>query len=100
MMTIPNGARRTITGRELRQIPREMREIIKLAQDQGWSVWKTQRNHFRFRPPAGSPQPGRPAGHEDNRAGGRTLTHGSTDSDRRAMSYFRTELRRAGLEGV
>jgi hypothetical protein len=100
--TIPNGGQRqrVLTDREMRGIPKELREIIKIAQKAGWSCWKTSKNHFRFRPPAGSPLPRVPAGHEDHRGGGRTLTHGSTDSDRNGLDNFRADLRGYGLDGV
>lgn len=95
MTTIPNGG-----TSDLGKIQnKELREIILIARAAGWSVWKTHRNHLRFKPPAGSLQP-REGDHEDHRAGGRTLTHGTTDSDRRGLHALRSDLRRAGLEGV
>lgn len=101
-MTIPNGSTqpRRLSNRDLRGIPKELREIIQTAQAAGWDVWKTNRSHFRLRPPAGSPLPRRPENHEDHRGGSRTLTHGSTDSDTKALDNFRADLRGYGLEGV
>ncbi|UTN93064.1 HicA-like toxin [Streptomyces phage Marky] len=99
-MTIPTSAQRTLSPRELRGISKELREIIKIAQSEGWSVWKTARSHFRFRPPAGSTGPRCPSNHEDHRGGGRTLTHGSTGSDTKGLDNLRADLRGYGLEGV
>lgn len=98
MKTIPNGG--TADLGNIRS--RELLEIVKIARAADWTVWKTRRGHLRFRPPAGSPRPvdGRTADHEDHRAGGRTLTHGTTDSDSNALQLFRADLRRAGLQGV
>jgi hypothetical protein len=80
---------------------KDMVELILIARAAGWLVWKTKRSHLRFRPPApaGSPCPDT-GDHEDHRGGGRTLTHGTTDSDVYGMKKFRADLRRAGLEGV
>ncbi len=100
MTTIPSGGQRTLSQRDLRGVPKEMREIIKIAQKAGWSVWRTSKSHFRFRPPAGSPRPRVPDNHVDHRGGGRTLTHGSTDSDRNGLDNFRADLRGYGLDGV
>jgi hypothetical protein len=80
-MTIPNG-RRALTPRELRCIKhKELRAIVRVALDAGWEVWKTKSNHLRFRPPAGSPRPRVPAGHEDHRGGATSAqTCAGTDS--------------------
>lgn len=100
-MTIPNGdARRTLSARDLRGISKELREIIKIAQAAGWECWKTNRSHFRFRAPAGSPIPRKPAGHQDHRSGSRTLTHGSTGSDTKGLDNLRADLRGYGLDEV
>jgi predicted RNA binding protein YcfA (HicA-like mRNA interferase family) len=96
-MTIPTGGTEKLGKIKCK----EMAEIIRIARAAGWTVWRTRGCHFRFRPPAGSPGPRRGAGdHEDNRAGGRTLTHGSSDSDANGLKNFRADLRRAGLDGV
>ncbi|AWY07541.1 HicA-like toxin [Streptomyces phage LazerLemon] len=99
-MTIPNGEPRRLTPREMRGMPKELREIVKAAQGAGWSVWKTRRSHLRFRPPAGSPRPRVPSGHEDHRAGATSLTTGTTPSDMRGLDNLRADLRGYGLEGV
>jgi hypothetical protein len=98
--TIPNGGPRRLTPREMRGIPKELREIIKAAQAAHWDVWKTAKSHIRFRPPAGSPRPRCPEGHEDHRAGATSLTTGSTPSDMRGLDNLRADLRGYGLEGV
>lgn len=95
MATIPNGG-----TADLGKIQnKELRAIILAARAAGWTVWKTHRNHLRFRPPADSPEPCK-GDHQDHRAGGRTLTHGTTDSDVKGLRALRSDLRRAGLEGV
>lgn len=95
MTTIPNGG-----TADLGKIQnKELRALIRAARAAGWTVWKTHRNHLRFRPPAGSTC-GPVGDHQDHRAGGRTLTHGTTDSDVKGLQALRSDLRRAGLEGV
>lgn len=94
-MTIPNG-----TARLGKIKDKEMREVIAIARAANWTVWRTKGGHLRFRPPAGSPRPAAAGDHEDNRGGGRTLTHGTSDSDQNGMKNFRADLRREGLEGV
>ena len=98
-MTIPTATRQ-LTARQMRGLPKELREIIKIAQGAGWSCWKTAKSHIRFRPPAGSPRPRCPANHEDHRGGATTLTTGSTPSDVKGLDNLRADLRGYGLEGV
>jgi hypothetical protein len=95
--TIPNGG-----VSDLGKLSKEMKDVVRIAREAKWTVWKTRKGHLRFRPPAGSTRPrdGQTGDHEDHRSGGRTLTHGTTDSDVNGVNLFRADLRREGLEGV
>ena len=98
-MTIPNDAR-SLSSSEMRKVPKELRALIKTAQRAGWDVWRGRSNHYQFRPPKGQILPRKPDGHQDHRAGSRTLTLAATASDPRALDNFRADLRGYGLQGV
>lgn len=99
-MAIPNGTRKTLSAKDARSLPKEARELVKLAQKAGWEVWRSRTSHIQFRPPAGQVIPRKPEGHQDHRAGSRTLTLASTPTDKRALDNFRADLRGYGLQGV
>lgn len=58
----------------------DMRTLVSLAKEQGWTVSRTKRGHFRFVSPSGE-----------------TLVTGGTPSDWRQMKNFVSDLKRRGL---
>lgn len=56
-------------------------EVVKQAEEAGWTTAKTRKNHWRFNPPGGGPP---------------VFTSG-TPGDFRAFQNFLTKLRRAGF---
>lgn len=61
-------------------IPKELRTLAKLAEQQGWEITKTSGGHFRWRGPDGA-----------------LVISGSTLSDHRAVKNMQARLRRGGL---
>ncbi len=61
----------------------DIRDVIKAAQQQGWIVETTARNHWKFVPPS--------------REQGGPFYHSGTPSDVRAIRNLISMLRRAGL---
>jgi predicted RNA binding protein YcfA (HicA-like mRNA interferase family) len=59
----------------------EIRELVRRAHKQGWSVERTRNGHLRFRPPTGKGQ----------------AIVGTTPSDHRTIRNIRAHLRRLGL---
>lgn len=60
---------------------KEVRRLARAAADAGWDVKRTGGGHLRFLPPEGKP-----------------LFMSSTPSDFRAVTNFRAQLRRSGLQ--
>jgi hypothetical protein len=58
----------------------DFKDIRKEAESQGWAVDKTQKGHWRFRPPKGE-----------------IIVTSGTPSDYRAILNFVARLRRGGL---
>lgn len=65
----------------LSQIPRDLRNLAKLAQSQGWTLKPTSKGHLRFQAPGGM---------------GMVLAS-STPSDYRSSKNLLSRLRRFGL---
>lgn len=66
----------------LNQIPRDLRNLAKLAQSQGWTLQPTRKGHVRFNAPDGAT----------------TVLAGGTPSDHRSTKNLLSLLRRSGLE--
>lgn len=62
---------------------RLIKEWMKLAIEQGWTVEKTGGGHWKFKPPTGP-----------------FVIAPSSPSDHRSVLNLRSELRRKGLQGV
>ena len=60
---------------------RDYRGLAELAEDQGWTIMKTNGNHVKFQPPKGQ-----------------GIITASTPSDHRAVANFKSHLRKAGLK--
>ncbi len=61
---------------------KDLKYLIRLAEDSGWSVRRTRGGHWQFVPAL---------------AGAQIVTVASTPSDHRAFSNIRAALRRSGL---
>ncbi len=64
-------------------INKNLRDLLNAAMEQGWAVSRTRNGHWRCVPP----EPNNPI-----------VVTGSTASDRRSLSNFRSQLRRGGLD--
>ncbi len=62
---------------------KELKQLIRIAREQGWKVEPTRKGHWWFRPP--------------NPADGQVLVAG-TPSDHRALKNAKAKLRQAGLD--
>jgi predicted RNA binding protein YcfA (HicA-like mRNA interferase family) len=78
---IPVLPRRRDGDEDANPFPGTIRDIIKAAQRQGWTVTMTGGNHYRFKSPAGP-----------------VVFTASTPSDWRAIRNIVARLRRAGLD--
>jgi predicted RNA binding protein YcfA (HicA-like mRNA interferase family) len=64
------------------RVPKPLRQIAKLAVDQGWRVETTKRNHIQFKAPDGI----------------HIVTTSGTPSDWRSNKNLTAQLRRNGLD--
>ena len=67
-----------------RRIDRDVRPLVKAAQQQGWTLDFTKSGHVKMIPPAG----------------GAPIFASKTPSDHRSLKNFAAQLRRAGVKGV
>lgn len=61
---------------------KRLKSLISFAEDEGWTVTKTNGGHWRFAPPDKSQQ---------------LVTAAATSSDPRGMANLESQLRRSGL---
>lgn len=57
-------------------------DVVKQAEEAGWTTEKTSKNHWKFNPPGG----------------GRPVFTSGTPGDFRAFQNFLTKMRRAGFD--
>jgi hypothetical protein len=67
-----------------RRIDRDVRPLVKAAQQQGWTLDFTSRGHLKIIPPDG----------------GVPVYGAGTTSDRRSIKNLAAMLRRAGVQGI
>jgi len=60
---------------------KDMQRLVKAAENAGWMVSRTKKNHLKFKAPTGA-----------------TVIAASTPSDHRSVMNTRAELRRHGLD--